>query len=362
MAFSRQATAFTSCANIFAPYYRQADAKWSLGLPAAEHDRVEQGKPTHDAVAAFDYYIKHYNHGRPFILAAHSQGSNVMVYLLAQHMHSHPAVYRRMIAAYVPGYTVTQQYLDQNHFTFASGANDTRVLISWNTEAPTTAAPDPVVLPGALAINPITWTRGDRGHGGAEPGFDRAQPGDGRPGAGRAGPHPVRGGPRRRGVDTAKGAVICSAVDPADYDFGFPLGVYHTFDYPFYFFDVRANAQQRIRHYFAEQGGPLNTLITEPQQQYGKIYKFIAAARTSIDMTMYSLSDKQADAALIAAAKRGVKVRVLFDSDPAAAAGAPPTAPPPRICRPTACTCAGPGRACCGIRRASSATARPRPS
>ena len=33
VAFSRQATAFTPCANIFAPYYRQADAKWSLACP-----------------------------------------------------------------------------------------------------------------------------------------------------------------------------------------------------------------------------------------------------------------------------------------------------------------------------------------
>ena len=90
-AFSRQATAFTPCANIFAPYYRQADATWSLACLPLSTPSVEQGEPTHDAVAAFDYYIKHYNHGRPFILAGHSQGSNVMVYLLSQYMHGHPA-------------------------------------------------------------------------------------------------------------------------------------------------------------------------------------------------------------------------------------------------------------------------------
>ena len=31
--------------------------------------------PKADVFAAFDYYIKHYNNGRPFILAGHSQGS-----------------------------------------------------------------------------------------------------------------------------------------------------------------------------------------------------------------------------------------------------------------------------------------------
>jgi hypothetical protein len=94
VAFSRQATAFTPCANIFAPYYRQADAAARAALPQKRQVEIVAGAPTVDGIAAFSYYIKHYNHGRPFILAAHSQGSNVMVYLLAQYMHSHPAVWR----------------------------------------------------------------------------------------------------------------------------------------------------------------------------------------------------------------------------------------------------------------------------
>jgi hypothetical protein len=322
VAFSRQATAFAPYANIYAPYYRQADASWSLSLPPAEHIKVEKGAPTHDAIAAFDYYIKHYNHGRPFILAGHSQGSNVMIYLLSQYMHRHPKVYKRMIVAYIPGYSVTQKYLDQNHFKFATGAYDTGVIVSWNTEAPTTAAPDPVVLPGALAINPITWTRTETEATAAQNlGSIQLDPTTGRPVTNAKG-HILRVlNLADARVDTAKGAVICSTVNPADYYFGFPLGVYHTFDYPFYFFDVRANAEQRIRCYFSERGTPLDTLIVEPQARYGKIYRFISGARKSIDMTMYSLSDTKATAALIAAAERGVNVRVLLNSDPKGGGG-----------------------------------------
>jgi hypothetical protein len=29
------------------------------------------------------------------------------------------------------------------------------------------------------------------------------------------------------------------------------MGVLHTFDYPLYFFSVRANAANRVAHYFA---------------------------------------------------------------------------------------------------------------
>ena len=60
---------------------------------------------------------------------------------------------------------------------------------------------------------------------------------------------------------------------------------------------------------------PVLTLLVEPQGGYQPIYDFISGARTSLDMTMYQLSDAKAQDALKAAAKRGVKVRVLLDSD-----------------------------------------------
>ena len=100
-----------------------------------------------DAFAAFDYYIKNYNNGRPFILASHSQGSNVMIFLLAEYMKEHPEVYKKMIAAYVIGYSVTDDYLAKNpHLKFAEGADDTGVIISYNTEAPSIPGKNPVVL------------------------------------------------------------------------------------------------------------------------------------------------------------------------------------------------------------------------
>src|SRR5450631_1509889 len=66
-----------------------------------------------------------------------------------------------------------------------------------------------------------------------------------------------------------------------------------------------------------EPSKPTLTLIVEPKAGYQPIYDFISGARVSIDMTMYQLSDSKAQDALKAAAKRGVKVRVLLDSDTA---------------------------------------------
>ena len=161
--FAQQATAFTTVANVYAPYYRQADAVTVLSSPLATQNQIVGGTPAHDATAAFSYYIEHYNHGRPFILAGHSQGSNVLLFLLSGYLKQHPAVYRRMVAAYVIGYGVTRSYLAQNpQLKFATGANDTGVIVSWNTEAPGLTIKNPVVNPGSIAINPITWTTSER--------------------------------------------------------------------------------------------------------------------------------------------------------------------------------------------------------
>ena len=75
-AFTRTATTLETFANVYAPYYRQVDAAYALTLPLPEHDALIAGIPTMDTVASFDYYVQNFNHGRPFILAGHSQGSN----------------------------------------------------------------------------------------------------------------------------------------------------------------------------------------------------------------------------------------------------------------------------------------------
>jgi hypothetical protein len=258
VAFTRQATAFETIANIYAPYYRQADAASRAAMPQSEQVQVVAGAPTQDGIAAFDYYVKHYNQGRPFILAGHSLGSNVMANLLSQYMKAHPLVYKRMIAAYVPGYSITPHYLAQNPILrFAKGPNDTGVIVSWNTEAPTVAGANPVLLPGGLAINPITWTRKQteataaRNLGSIE--LDPAT--GGTPVLNADGTIKRVMGLADARIDKAKGVVICSTVDPTQPPYyipgGFPMGVYHPFDYPFYFFDIRANAANRVQHFFA---------------------------------------------------------------------------------------------------------------
>ncbi len=248
-AFKRTATAFEPFADVYAPYYRQADARYVLTLPLPEHDALIAGIPTLDAVAAFDYYIKHFNHGRPFILAGHSQGSKVLLNLLTGYLKDHPDVYQRMIAAYVIGYPVTAQIIEDNpHLKFAQGPDDTGVIISYNTQAPDVVPGVNPVLSGlvGLVINPITWTRTETVATTVE-GLGSIMPD---PVTLAFEPVPQYADAR---VDIANGVLICTTADEdVLYELTqhkFPRGVYHSFDYPFYYFNIRENAQNRVNKY-----------------------------------------------------------------------------------------------------------------
>jgi hypothetical protein len=243
-AFGRQATAFTPVGNLYAPYYRQAD------LSPVEREKVIGGIPTQDAVAAFDYYLWHFNKGRPFILAGHSQGSNVLSNLLAGYMKQHPEVQARMVAAYVIGYSVTGEYLAKNpHLQFAAGPDDTGVIISYNTESPDVAPGTNIVTTaGGIAINPISWTR-DETLAPVAKNLGSIMPADGVF-------VPVAHYADAR-IDKAKGVVICATAD-ADKLYrpgSFVKGVFHSYDYLFYYYNLRQNAANRVEKYFDKRKG-----------------------------------------------------------------------------------------------------------
>ena len=54
-------------------------------------------------------------------------------------------------------------------------------------------------------------------------------------------------------------------------------------------------------------------VLSEPQAGFSAIYALIKGARSSVELTMYTLRDTTAEGDLAAAAKRGVNVRVILD-------------------------------------------------
>lgn len=161
-------------------------------------------------------------------------------------MYCYFALYR-MIAAYVIGYSVTGDYLAKNpHLKFATGPDDTGVIISYNTEAPVMNGKNPVTLPGGISINPITWTRDETLATAAESLGSRMLDKEKNWSL-------VKNYADAR-VDKARGVVICSTADVEALSPGnkmLPRGVYHSFDYPFYYYNIRENAANRTAKFLA---------------------------------------------------------------------------------------------------------------
>lgn len=244
--FTMQASLFQDDANIFAPYYRQGYAPYILSLPFDERMAFLEKITAKDVLNAFDYYIKNLNGGRPFILAGHSQGAMMLQPILFKYMKEHPDVYARMIAAYPIGYAFTQQDLDNNpHLKFAGKADDTGVIISYNTQGPDVRQQNPLVAPGSLVINPISWTRGKEKAPASENLGTVFFDNDGKP--------ILLTDFADAQVDIEKGVVICSTPECASTSNRsglFPKGVYHGADIPFYYNNLKKNAQDRIKAYF----------------------------------------------------------------------------------------------------------------
>ena len=70
--------------NFYAPYYRQMIFE-AYSQPAPILDSLTQ-IAVKDVNDAFQYYMANFNHGRPFFLMGHSQGSQMLIELLKNGM------------------------------------------------------------------------------------------------------------------------------------------------------------------------------------------------------------------------------------------------------------------------------------
>lgn len=155
---------FAETCNIFVPFYRQVGME-TLFMRHAQFDQISH-TPYEDLRDAFFYYLRYCNEGRPFFLGGHSQGSEILIRLMCRDFAGLEAA-SRMIAAYLIGYSVTETDLREHpHIRMAERADDTGVIISYNTSADGLELM-PVVLPGAVAINPLNWSR-EPGHAGKD--------------------------------------------------------------------------------------------------------------------------------------------------------------------------------------------------
>lgn len=241
--FETQATAFADSTNVFAPFYRQMNMAVASTAPGEERAALLNGTPKEDVFASLDYYFDNLNQGRPFILASHSQGSQMMTYVLSEYMGAHPEYYERMVAAYVLGYSVTEQYLAENpHLKFAESAYDAGVIISWNTEGEGNKDQENfVVEEGAISINPLNWKRDDT-YAGKELNLGARIQNE------ETGAYEIIPAAADAQLDLERGVVIThtDVIAPMPDGMGFGPDSYHGGDYTLWYSNISNNAQERI--------------------------------------------------------------------------------------------------------------------
>lgn len=233
-----QAGVYSKHANLFVPYYRQMSmAGLDPKSDAYQSPYFQIG--ARDVICAFEYYLKNLNTDRPFILAGHSQGTMALINLMRKKFNN-PKLQKRLVAAYLIGYSVTKNDLKQYPWIKAAQrSDDVGVVVSFNTQSPE-ATDSPVLLPGAICINPLSWRTDDKL-------ADKSL---------NIGATFFKGGTTEIAreiknytsaqIDSKTGALI--TTPPEELEIGeFPPGVFHKYDYVFWYRNLQENVAIRIR-------------------------------------------------------------------------------------------------------------------
>ena len=148
-----QASAWATAGKLYVPYYRQAHIRAYTMYNQGGKQAFEIAYA--DVKAAFEFYLKHYNKGRPIIIASHSQGTTHTRRLLKEFFDG-TDLQKQLIAAYLPGMGI-----HPNEFKTIKpmmNPDETGGFVSWNTYKKNTyPKKDKDWFKGSVTSNPITW-------------------------------------------------------------------------------------------------------------------------------------------------------------------------------------------------------------
>jgi len=249
-----QASAFNAVGAIYAPEYRQANG--SAFVDATADSDAAIGAAYQDVKLAFHEFLRRRGADRPFILAAHSQGSVLGARLLAEEIAPTPLA-AKLVGAWLVGTSLTVDTLarDAPDIPPCASPTQTGCVVAYNARSPDyqPVGMDPRPLTGsaggeAICVNPITGKTG----GGAEVTgagavfFDKPDP------------------ERLAGFVSARcaGGVLVTTLHgkpPRDLmswilDHVMGRGNYHPMEYQLFWEDIRRNAKARAAAWRATSG------------------------------------------------------------------------------------------------------------
>ncbi|PJZ47621.1 DUF3089 domain-containing protein [Leptospira saintgironsiae] len=235
-----QASVFNESAKVYAPRYRQAALYSFIDDSGNGEKAFEIAKK--DVLSAFDHYIKHYNQGRPFFIAGHSQGSMMLIHVLKEYLDMKKVP--NFVAAYLPGWAVHSS--EFKNLKVCKNSKDLGCYISWNSKKWGSQLSDFALPPeryvGGVCVNPVNWTQNS-------PETPKEE-------------HKGGVGIQFSELDKSYVRTKCEGemlwVDlPSNQNYESRRGNkknYHISDYGLFYLDIRENVKERLEEYFNKKG------------------------------------------------------------------------------------------------------------
>lgn len=235
------ASVFNGVGKIYAPRYRQSSIGAQLQSDKPEDMEQSLAIGTSDIIRAFEYFLKHQNNNRPFIIAGHSQGATHGGELLKYLFAEKPETTERLIAAYLLGNTVDRENLDK-HLHICNSKTDTGCYLSWNTVLEGGDAGLVTKRGETVCVNPLTWKHDEilaeaSLHIGALPMGGSAELKE---------PYPQL-------ISAQCKDEILWISKPGREEYNIvvlPGDMYHMHDVGLFYMDIRANLKERVQAYF----------------------------------------------------------------------------------------------------------------
>ena len=233
---------YDDVARVYAPYSRQAT------FPVYSLSKEEQEKylsiACEDVKKAFIYYADHTDASRPLILAGFSQGADLIIRLMKD-LFDEPKYQRRLVAAYAIGWKLTEdEVAEYPHLKPAEEETDTGVIVAFNSEDKDITSS---LIIGedekTFSINPLNWKTTSEI---ADKTLNKGACFTDYSGNVKKEIPDLTGAY----IDEKRGALKVTDIKPEDYPGKlFDDGIYHLYDYQFFFRNLQENVAKRLSAY-----------------------------------------------------------------------------------------------------------------
>ncbi len=234
-----------SC-RLFAPFYSQATIE-TYTMDEAQAEKYFEIAYA-DVEEAFLYYMENENDGRPLVLAGFSQGAQ-MALMLMERLYDNDEYADNLVAAYIIGWRITEDDLrEYPHLVMAQEETDTGVIISFNSEAEDVNT-SLIVPDKTVGINPLNWmtdsTPADESLnlGACFTGYDGTIIKEENAFCGAY-------------LDDERGTLKVTGIIAEEYSTipeYFADGVYHIYDYQFFYRNLQQNVNKRVETFLSER-------------------------------------------------------------------------------------------------------------